>query len=581
MRSFLLALTGLLCLASCGGNNNSSSSPASPTSNGGQGGLQTITVTPGTASIAQGTTQAFTATGNYSDGSTKDLTTTAQWTCLLNNLATVSSNSPTQGLATALSPGTVLITASSGGVSNSAELNVTAATVSSLAVTPAAATIGFLNQQQLTATATFSDGSTQDVTNLASWQLISATSFQSVPFITASSGLAIGESQSLGVNTVNASFGGQSTQFLTTPPTLTVDLSNLVSVAIQPANPTIANNTGVTFSAIGTFNDGSTRDVTSLVTEWSSSNSAVAANNVAPNAFAAAATGVPLPTAVTITATIGTFSPIAPATLTVSDATLQSVAVSPASATIAPTTQIDYTATGMFSDGSTQDLTSLVKWSTTNPPAKFSKSTLAGESAGTTTVNATAPKNLASVEGSGTITVTSATPQTIAVTPATAFLPPGGTLTYSAMATFSDGSTQDVSSLAIWTTGSANVASIASNKLPVLTGQGVGQSTITAKWSAMSGTASLLVASPKQISIAVAPATASVGVGASTQLKATGTFVDGTTQDFTALVNWSSSNATAATVGYQTGLVSGLTSGASTITATLGSSTSTAQVTVQ
>jgi uncharacterized protein YjdB len=86
---------------------------------------------------------------------------------------------------------------------------------------------------------------------------------------------------------------------------------------------------------------------------------------------------------------------------------------------------------------------------------------------------------------------------------------------------------------------------------------------------------------PTLISIAVTPATATVAVGASTQLTATGTFVDGTTQDFTSLVNWSSSNAAAATVGYQTGLVSGLASGTPTITATLGSVTSTAQVTVQ
>jgi hypothetical protein len=383
---------------------------------------------------------------------------------------------------------------------------------------------------------------------------------------------------------VNASFGGQSTQSLTTPPTLTVDLSNLVSVAVQPANPTIANNTDVTFSAVGTFNDGSTRDVTSLVTEWSSSNSAVAVNNVSPNAFTAAATGVPLPTTATITATIGTFSPIAPATLTVSDATLQSIAVSPASATIAPTTQINYTATGTFSDGSTQDLTSLVKWSTTNPPAKFSKSTLTGESAGTTAVNAVAPKNLGSVEGSGMITVTSATlaaQNPIAVMPATAFMTPGGALTFSAIGTFSDDSTQDISSIVTWSTGSPNVATIASSKVPIVTGQGVGQSTVTAKVGGLSGTASLVIALPTQISLAVTPATASVAVGVSTQLTATGTFVDGTTQDFTTLVNWSSSNPTAATVGYQTGLVSGLAGGTSTITATLGSATSTAQLTVQ
>jgi uncharacterized protein YjdB len=97
----------------------------------------------------------------------------------------------------------------------------------------------------------------------------------------------------------------------------------------------------------------------------------------------------------------------------------------------------------------------------------------------------------------------------------------------------------------------------------------------------ISGTASLLMVSPAQVSLAVTPATVSVAAGATTQLKVTGTYVDGTTQDFTTLVNWSSSASTAATVGYRTGLISGLTSGSSTITATLGPVTATAQVTVQ
>jgi uncharacterized protein YjdB len=182
------------------------------------------------------------------------------------------------------------------------------------------------------------------------------------------------------------------------------------------------------------------------------------------------------------------------------------------------------------------------------------------------------------------ITVTSATlaaQNPIAVMPATAFMTPGGALTFSAIGTFSDDSTQDISSIVTWSTGSPNVATIASSKVPIVTGQGVGQSTVTAKVGGLSGTASLVIALPTQISLAVTPATASVAVGVSTQLTATGTFVDGTTQDFTTLVNWSSSNPTAATVGYQTGLVSGLAGGTSTITATLGSATSTAQLTVQ
>ena len=567
---FVPVLAGLLMLASCGG--NSGSTTTSPTTPSGPATLQSIAITPGSATIAQATTQAFTATGSYSDGSTKDLTATAQWSCLLPNLATVSSSSPTQGLATGISAGTVVISASLGNVSNSAQLTVTGATVSSLAITPASATIGFENQQQYKAIATFSDTSTQDVTNLANWTIA-----PSGPFISAYSGLAIGSSVGTSFD-VNASFGGQSTSTLTIPPTLNVDLSNLVSVAILPANPTIANNTPSTLSAIGTFSDGSTRDVTSIAT-WVSSDDTVASNfGVLPNVFSAATTSAPA--TATITASFGTLSTqTASITLSVSDATLQSIAVSPSNASIAPGTKLTYSAVGTFSDGSTQDLTSIVRWSVLggSGAASVSKGVVKGTTAGSITVTAASLANLGSVSGSAAAAITSSTLQSIAVNPATAFITPGGNLTYSAIGTFSDGSTQDLSALTSWSS-SAVTATVSAG---VATGQGVGAGAITAKLGQISGTASLLVVSPAQISLAVTPATASVAAGATTQLKATATYVDGATQDFTTLVNWSSSNAAMATVGYQTGLISGLASGTSTITATLESVTSTATITVQ
>ena len=567
---FVPVLAGLLMLASCGG--NSGSTTTSPTTPSGPATLQSIAITPGSATIAQATTQAFIATGSYSDGSTKDLTATAQWSCLLPNLATVSSSSPTQGLATGISAGTVVISASLGNVSNSAQLTVTGATVSSLAITPASATIGFENQQQYKAIATFSDTSTQDVTNLANWTIA-----PSGPFISAYSGLAIGSSVGTSFD-VNASFGGQSTSTLTIPPTLNVDLSNLVSVAILPANPTIANNTPSTLSAIGTFSDGSTRDVTSIAT-WVSSDDTVASNfGVLPNVFSAATTSAPA--TATITASFGTLSTQTASTmLSVSDATLQSIAVSPSNASIAPGTKLTYSAVGTFSDGSTQDLTSIVRWSVLggSGAASVSKGVVKGTTAGSITVTAASLANLGSLSGSAAAAITSATLQSIAVNPATAFITPGGNLTYSAIGTFSDGSTQDLSALTSWSS-SAVTATVSAG---VATGQGVGAGAITAKLGQISGTASLLVVSPAQISLAVTPATASVAAGATTQLKATATYVDGATQDFTTLVNWSSSNAAMATVGYQTGLISGLASGTSTITATLGSVTSTATVTVQ
>ena len=221
---------------------------------------------------------------------TKDLTLTATWSCLLPAIATVSNSAPTQGVASAVTSGTVLVTASLGSVSTSAPLAVKSVTVTSMAVSPAASTIGFGTQEQFTATATFSDMSTQDVTNSAAW-----TSFP--PFITSSSGLAIGKS--IGVNTISATLQGVGPA---TPAMLTVDFSNLVSISVLPATPSIATHTRTQFQALGTFNDGSTRDISSQVI-WASSDTAVANFSPIGSEITGATVG-----STTITASTGTLS---------------------------------------------------------------------------------------------------------------------------------------------------------------------------------------------------------------------------------------------------------------------------------
>lgn len=554
----LLALTSAVILASCGGNGRSTPADGSA---GGQV-LQSIQVKPTIVSIAQGTTQAFTATGTYSDGTTKDLTLMAQWSCLLPNLATVSNNSPTQGLAKAVAPGTALITASMGSVSNSGMLNIKGGlNVTSLVLIPAAATIGFGNQQQFTATAVFSDNTQQDVTDVSSWSLFP-------PFITSNSGLAIGNN--LGTNSVNAIFAGSGGGSATAM--LTVDTSNLTSISLLPSPASIANHTQLEFAAVGAFTDGSTRDVGSAAT-WSSSNPAVAENGFPGNIVKAKAVGT-----TTITATVGDLK--GSTTLDVTDALLQSIAVFPVDATIAPTTKLNLTAIGVFSDFTTQDLTTQLLWSVLDPSVASVQSTkgiVAGLSAGSTTVTATSSFSLGSIQGSTQLGVTAATLSSMVVTPANPFMPPGGILTFSAMGKFSDRSTQDVSNASLWTSESKNVAT---SQSPVATGQGLGQSTIAAKLGSVLGSTNLSVASPQQISIALTPATVQIASQTSSQLTAKGTLVDGRTQDLTTTVNWSSSSAKVALVGGHTGIVSGLAPGQATITATLGPNSSTTQVTV-
>ena len=112
-------------VAQYGGDNTFSGSTSSPLSQQVLAPLQSITVSPNPASVAVGHTLQFMATGHYSDGSTRDLTTAVTWSSN-HKTATISNSPGSQGLATGVEVEKgVIITASQGTISGTALLNVT------------------------------------------------------------------------------------------------------------------------------------------------------------------------------------------------------------------------------------------------------------------------------------------------------------------------------------------------------------------------------------------------------------------------------------------------------------------------
>jgi trimeric autotransporter adhesin len=86
--------------------------------------LVSITVSPSVYTIASGTAVQFHATGNYSDNSTLDLTSLVSWSSSDSTVATLSNASGSQGLATAVNPGSTTVTATLNGVSGTASVTV-------------------------------------------------------------------------------------------------------------------------------------------------------------------------------------------------------------------------------------------------------------------------------------------------------------------------------------------------------------------------------------------------------------------------------------------------------------------------
>ena len=233
---------------------------------------------------------------------------------------------------------------------------------------------------------------------------------------------------------------------------------------------------------------------------------------------------------------------------TAKNATLVSIGVTPANPNLPQGLTRQFTATGTYSDSSTQDLTAQVAWSSSNTGvATIDSAGLATSvAAGTTTITAT----LGLVSGNTTLTVTNATLSSIAVTPTNPSIANGTTRQFTATGTYSDFTTQDLTTQVTWSSSNNTVATIsnAGGSQGLATSVATGTTTITATLGGVSGSTTLTVPAATLSTIDVTPANPTLAKGTTQQFTATGTYSDFTTQDLTTQVAWSSSNNTMATI---------------------------------
>src|SRR5215472_5749404 len=161
----LLALLLCTVLTACTGTSTSHSTSTS--SNGGT--PASISLSPTTATLGVGTTQQLKATGNFSNGTSQDVTTQATWSSSDKNVVTVQTGQTNPGLVTAVAAGSATITATLQGVNGTSAITVSAVSATSISLTPNAATVVVGATQQLQASAKFNNGTLQDVTSQAIW----------------------------------------------------------------------------------------------------------------------------------------------------------------------------------------------------------------------------------------------------------------------------------------------------------------------------------------------------------------------------------------------------------------------------
>jgi trimeric autotransporter adhesin len=135
--------------------------------------------------------------------------------------------------------------------------------LSSVTVAPSTPSIAIGKTQQVTATASFDNGSTDNITDSASW----TSSDVSIATVS-STGLVTGVAQ--GSATISATLDG-----ISGSTSVNITIANLTSISITPVTKSISSGQTQQYTAVGILQNGNTIDLTDSVS-WSSSNTTVA-----------------------------------------------------------------------------------------------------------------------------------------------------------------------------------------------------------------------------------------------------------------------------------------------------------------
>ena len=514
-----------------------------------------LQIIPATVQLAIGTTTRLTAIATFADQSTQDVSSQVGWLSSNTAVATVDST----GLVTGVAAGSTTLSASLLGVTASTSIQVNNTSVSALQVIPAVTTIALGTKSQLQAIATFADGSTQDVSSQVQWS-------SNDPIIAGVDSLGLVTGSGIGQATVTATLGA-----ISRSATLTV--TNAIATALQVIPPTASLPKGakLQFQAIATFSDNSSQDVTNQV-NWNSSDISVATIDLNGEATAFSEGGADI-SANFLGVTSNTVL------LVVTNATVSSIQVvlNGGSGNLAKGSSVQFNAQAVLSDGSTLDVSSQAAWfSSDQTKVTINAQGLAtGIAVGTSTISA----SLNGVTSAGTVlTVTNATVTQIQITPPSLTLAKGTKGKLTAIATYSDNSTQDISSQVVWNSSNIGVATI--NLSGEVSAVSNGSATLTGRVGAVTSNGvslSVTNASVNQIDLSATASTLAAGTKA--QLTAVASYSDGSSQNITPLVSWSSSDSDVATVS-TSGEVTAVSPGTAVITGSFAGQISTLTVTV-
>ena len=410
----LCVVVAAVVLAACGGEK----APAT---------LKSLQVTPPTPVVAKGLSVNLRAVAVYSDATTKDVTAEVAWNSSDAAVATVEA-----GRVVAVVQGSASIKATYQAVEGAASVTVSDAALLSMVVSAGETGMPKGTSLQLKADGFFSDGTQSDVTAQAAWSCPDAG--LQVIGTGLVSGAVVGSTRAV------ATLAGVSAEL-----PLVVSDALLLDVRFVQADPTVPVGLETKLALEATYSDGSSRNVTADATLVSTD------ENIMTVTAEKAVRGVSTGTAF-LAANLGDRSALV--AVDVTRAQVVSMRIAPEAAAIAKGAAGSVQAIALLTDATEAPVTSRVTWSSSDETVALAdnadglKGTFYGVAAGTATLTAFDAET--GTSASIVVTVSAPTLTGLAITESSVSLVVGTTHQLTVNATYSDGSTKDVTSTISW-----------------------------------------------------------------------------------------------------------------------------------
>ena len=504
-----------------------------------------LMVSPKDNAIPVGVLLPLNANLLLSDGSIVDVTSSDNiiWSTSDESITKVNPDGTVEGMVVGDTTITAQYTEDNETVSDTARVMVTDAIATGLQVTPKVETLAAGYEKPFVATATFSDGTAYEVTteSYLNWDS-SDIAMATVDTDGSAKGMSAGIVEVSAVANING-VGVRDTAELTITDAIATELR------VSPEVASVSKGLTQAFKAEVVFSDGSTQDVTtdSSLT-WTSSDEVIATIDTS-----GLATGVTASPA-TIKAHISD-SLNSTAELTVTDAVITSLEVSPDADTTTIGQTRPFNVKAIFSDGTGLDVTNdpSVNWSTSDPAVAsittgqtIDNGMVTGVSAGTVEVRASTIVEGETIDDNALLNVTTERLVYIDIVPVTVDVGVGKATTLTARGTYTDGETADITREVDWTGQDTSVATVGNGAVDggVVTGVALGGTTTIASLS--DGYGNVVQSDPATInvvknleSIVLEPSDVRIWGTETVQLTATGYYDDSTQADITDQVNWS------------------------------------------